>query len=71
MTDGNIVDLTDEDFLMSPVCHTCTEPTKRVIGKNFDIEGPGMVGVLYGCDNCHCRKIKDRKWSYLLALTRM
>lgn len=71
MTDGGIVDLTDEDFLMSPDCHSCVEPTKRVIGKTFDIEGPGMVGVLYECDNHRCKACKDRKWSYFLALTRM
>ena len=70
MTEKNIVDLTEEDFLMSPDCHICREPTKRPVGKTFDVEGPGRVGVLYDCDNLRCKTLKDRKCSYFLAFSR-
>ena len=71
MADEKVIDLTDVDFLLSPDCRTCQEPTKRATGKTFDLEGPGMVGVMYGCDNYRCKECKDRKCSYLLAITRM
>lgn len=71
MADEKVIDLTDVDFLLSPDCRTCQEPTKRVTGKTFDLEGHGMVGVMYGCDNYRCKECKDRKCSYLLELTRM
>ena len=71
MADEKVINLTDVDFLLSPDCRTCQEPTKRVTGKTFDLEGPGMVGVMYGCDNYRCKECKDRKCSYLLAITRM
>lgn len=47
---GILIDLT-----AVPDCKTCADPTKYVIGKNIDLEGPGQVGVLYGCKNRVCR----------------
>lgn len=47
---GILIDLTDV-----PDCKTCADPTKYVIGSNIDLEGPGQVGVLYGCKNRVCR----------------
>ena len=47
---GILIDLT-----AVPDCKTCADPTKYVIGKNIDLEGPGQVGVLYGCKNRLCR----------------
>lgn len=51
----NIIDLLN---IEAPDCAICEENTKRICGKTFDIEGPGMVGVLYDCDN---KKCKNRK----------
>lgn len=47
---GILIDLT-----AVPDCKTCADPTKYVIGSNIDLEGPGQVGVLYGCKNRVCR----------------
>ena len=54
---GKLIELT-----AVPDCKTCADPTKYVIGQNIDLEGPGKVGVLYGCENRVCRE----KRKYLL-----
>ena len=43
------------DLSAVPDCKTCADPTKYVIGSNIDLEGPGQVGILYGCKNRVCR----------------
>lgn len=63
---GDLINLTDIDYLMTPYCSTCQEKTKRVSGHTFDLEGPGQVGTLYDCKNQKCKRIKDLKGKYLL-----
>ena len=62
-TTGKLIDLTSDDF---PECETCNEPTKRVTGKSFDLDGPGQVGTTYWCKNRACqalRVMKLRAWA--------
>jgi len=58
-----IIDLTDFD---TPDCKICTDPTKRVSSRTFDVEGPGRVGVIYTCENKTCRTIRQAKNLFLL-----
>lgn len=51
---AEIIDL-EKDPLFSD-CKSCKEPTKRVAGRTFDIEGPGVPGVIYDCDNNPCKR---------------
>ena len=44
---GVIIDLS---ALALPDCEECDEPSRRIVGKTFDVEGPGRVGRLYRCD---------------------
>lgn len=53
--EGKIIGLAE---IEAPDCPMCKEKTKRISGKTFDIEGPGMVGVLYDCKNERCKKQK-------------
>ena len=60
---AELIDLTSDDF---PECESCNEPTKRIAGKTFDIDGPGQVGTMYHCDNRACnalRQAKIRAWN--------
>ena len=52
---GELIDLTSDDF---PECKDCPEPSKRVIGKTFDLEGRGQVGSLYHCENKQCNALR-------------
>ena len=45
-----------------PDCEACEEPSKRVVARTIDLEGPGKVGHHYGCDNKVCSK---KKWAVL------
>ena len=65
-----VIDMTSDEFLFSPSCEHCEEPTKRITGRTFDVEGPGMIGKAYACDNRRCKRLKDLKGAYLLALIR-
>lgn len=59
---AELIDLTSDDF---PECESCNEPTKRIVGKTFDMDGPGKVGAMYHCDNRACnalRQAKIRAW---------
>lgn len=55
---AELIDLTSDDF---PECESCNEPTKRIVGKTFDIDGPGKVGTMYDCDNRACNALKLAK----------
>ena len=60
---GELIDLTSDDF---PECKDCQEPTKRAVGKTFDLDGPGRVGTAYHCENKRCQALrfaKIRAWS--------
>lgn len=56
-----IIDLNKMDL---PYCKTCTDPTKRVLGSTMDIEGPGIPGVIYSCENrkCSARRYEIAKY---------
>lgn len=49
---ADIIDLDDLEF---PECEKCRDPSKRILGRTMDLDGPGMPGVLYQCDNKKCR----------------
>lgn len=51
-----------------PDCSKCKESTKKIIGKTFDVEGAGMIGNIYMCDNKKCRKRKEAIEIYQLRL---
>lgn len=58
-----MIDLTSDDF---PECENCNEATKRIVGKTFDVDGPGQAGTMYDCDNGACnalRQAKIRAWN--------
>lgn len=52
---GELIDLVDGPF---PDCDTCDEPTRRKVGTTFDVDGPGVVGTLYHCDNRKCQALR-------------
>ena len=53
---AGIIDLNEIDL---PDCKACTDPTKRISGHTFDVEGPGVIGTCYSCENRRCRN----KWN--------
>ena len=55
---AELIDLTSDDF---PECESCNEPTKRIVGKTFDLDGPGQVGTMYNCDNRACNALRHAK----------
>lgn len=59
-----IIDLSALDY---PDCEACDEPSRRVIAKTFDLDGPGRVGHLYTCDQS---KKCDAVTCYLLRRAR-
>lgn len=59
----NVIDLTD----MTPHdCDTCDEPTKYVVGRTFDVDGPGVAGVMYDCENHECRRLLEAKVRFFM-----
>lgn len=55
---AELIDLTSDDF---PECETCNEPSKRTVGKTFDLDGPGQVGTMYHCENRSCNSLRIAK----------
>lgn len=53
---SEIIDLKKIDL---PDCKACTDATKRICAYTMDVEGPGVPGVLYSCENKRCRT----KWN--------
>lgn len=54
----------DTDLL--PDCAACQEATKRVLARTMDVEGPGVPGVIYGCDNRPCKARRNAVGAYIL-----
>ena len=54
------------DTLELPDCEHCNHPSKRVYAKTMDLEGPGIPGVLYHCENRKCRRKWDAIGSFIL-----
>lgn len=63
-----IIDL-EKDLLFSD-CKSCKEPTKRVAGSTFDIEGPGVPGVIYDCDNRPCKSRNSKIADFVMRRAR-
>ena len=36
-------------------------PSKRTVGKTFDLDGPGQVGTMYDCENRACNALRLAK----------
>ena len=51
---AEIIDL-EKDPLFSD-CNSCKEPSKRIAARTMDIDGPGVPGVIYDCDNRKCKE---------------
>lgn len=39
-----------------PDCDSCHDPSKRIIARTIDLDGPGKFGFLYDCGNTVCRR---------------
>lgn len=65
---AEIIDL-EKDPLFSD-CKSCKEPTKRVSGRTFDIDGPGVPGVIYDCDNRPCKSRNNAIASFVMRRAR-
>lgn len=61
---AEIIDLENDPLFDD--CETCNDPTKRVAGKTFDVEGPGKVWVIYTCDNSRCKRKQNAIASYVI-----
>ena len=44
----------------------CQEATKRVMARTMDVEGPGVPGVIYTCDNRPCKAKRNAVGAYIL-----
>ena len=60
---AEIINLDDDLF---SDCESCREPTKWVAARTMDVEGPGMPGVIYDCDNRRCKARNNAIASYIL-----
>ena len=60
---AEIIDLNGDLF---SDCESCREPTKGVAARTKDVEGPGMPGVIYDCDNRRCKARNNAIASYIL-----
>jgi len=50
-----MAEIIDLGNLELPDCESCRDPSKRILGRTMDLEGTGVPGVLYRCDNRKCR----------------
>lgn len=51
--------------LKLPDCESCREVSKRIFVRTMDLEGPGVPGVLYQCDNKKCRNRRNAIGNFL------
>ena len=54
------------DVGLLPDCAACQEATKRVAARTMDVEGPGVPGVIYTCDNWPCKAKRNAVGAYIL-----
>ena len=54
------------DAGLLPDCAACQESTKRVMTRTMDVEGPGVPGVIYTCDNRPCKDMRNTIGAYIL-----
>ena len=52
----NVIYLNLEHY---PDCQKCNDPTKKEVGRMIDAEGPGVVSIVYGCENKSCKMKKQ------------
>lgn len=62
---AEIIDLNKIDL---PDCKACTDYTKRISAYTMDVEGPGMPGVLYSCENRRCRAKRNEIAKYIMRV---
>lgn len=62
---SEIVDLNKIDL---PDCKVCTNATKRIRAYTMDVEGPGIPGVLYSCENKRCRDKRNEIAKYIMRV---
>lgn len=65
---AEIIDL-EKDPLFSD-CESCKEPSKRIAARTMDIEGPGVPGVIYDCDDKKCKERNNVIASFVLRRER-
>ena len=51
-------------------CDDCKEPTKKRVGKAFDIAGPGVCSPVWDCNNKQCKRKQNVHASYLFRCMR-
>lgn len=61
-----MAEITTLDASLLPDCAACQEATKRVMARTMDVEGPGVPGVIYTCDNRPCKAKKNAVGAYIL-----
>ena len=61
---AEIIDLENDPLFDD--CAACQEPSKRVSGTCFDVDGPGRVSVIYDCDNRRCKARQNAIASFVL-----
>ena len=52
-----------------PDCAACTEASKVVAARTMDLEGPGVPGVIYDCENRACKARKRAVGAYILRVS--
>ena len=62
----NMAEIITLDAGLLPDCAACQEATKRVIARTMDVDGPGVPGVIYTCDNRHCKAKRNTVGDYIL-----
>ena len=65
MSMAEIIDLNKIDL---PDCQACTAPSKRILACTMDVEGPGMPGALYFCENRSCRAKWNEIAKYIMRM---
>ena len=56
--------------LTLPDCERCKDLSKRILSRTMDLEGPGITGVIYKCDNKRCRQRRDAVARFILRIER-
>ena len=54
-----MAEILDLNHLELPDCEKCRDPSKRIFARTMDLEGPGVPGVLYQCNNKKCRSRRN------------
>lgn len=47
-------------------CDDCKEPTKKQVGRAFDVAGPGVCSPVWHCENKNCKRKQAAQVGYLV-----